>query len=81
MEALILLLFLSALLVASAVGLFAWTVRERTFEHSDRLALLPLREDATVASSDGSNAVVASTADGDAQPFNGTEPVTARSPR
>ena len=44
MEVLILLIFLSVMLVGGALGLFAWTVRERTFDHSDRLALLPLRD-------------------------------------
>lgn len=44
MEVLILLIFLSVVLVGGALGLFAWTVRERTFDHSDRLALLPLRD-------------------------------------
>ncbi len=28
-----------------AVLFFAWTVRERTLEHADRLALLPLDDD------------------------------------
>ncbi len=81
MEALILLLFLSAVLVASAVGLFAWTVRERTFEHSERLALLPLREDAAVARVRHGNAALASPSSSDVDLPSGTEPVEARGQR
>ncbi len=44
MEVLILLIFLSVVLVGGAVGLFAFTIREQTFDHADRLALLPLRD-------------------------------------
>lgn len=46
MIVLALLAFVSAILVALAVGLFAWTVRQRTFDHGDHLSLLPLRGDA-----------------------------------
>ena len=46
MIVLALLAFVSAILVALAVGLFAWTVRQRTFDHGDHLSLLPLRSDA-----------------------------------
>ena len=46
MIVLALLAFVSAILVALAVGLFAWTVRQRTFDHNDHLSLLPLRGDA-----------------------------------
>lgn len=81
MEALILLLFLSAVLVASAVGLFAWTVRERTFEHSERLALLPLRDDAPAASESASNANLASPSPNGGDCPSGTEPVKARGQR
>ncbi len=45
MEVLILEVFVSLLLVAGSLVLFAWTVRQRDHEHSDRLALLPLEED------------------------------------
>jgi len=45
LNVLLLLVFLSAALVLGAIGLFAWTVRARTFDHADRLALLPLRDD------------------------------------
>jgi len=55
MTVLALLAFVSAVLVALSVGLFAWTVRERTFDHGDHLSLLPLSGDASdsfVASND-----------------------------
>jgi len=37
--------FVSLMLVAGAVLLFVYTVRARTFEHADRLALAPLEDD------------------------------------
>lgn len=46
MDVLLLLVFLSAVLALLGVGLFVWSVRERTFDQADRLALLPLRDDA-----------------------------------
>lgn len=45
MDVLILLVFVSLMLALSAVGLFAWLVRERTFDHADRLALLVIEND------------------------------------
>lgn len=42
MEILILLVFLGLFLVLAAFLGFAWTVRQGTLDHSDRLALLPL---------------------------------------
>lgn len=45
MEILILLIFISVLLVGSAVAFFAWTVRQGTFDQADRLALLPLDDE------------------------------------
>lgn len=42
MEVLILTTFVSLFLAAAGVGLFVWSVRARTFDHADRLALLPL---------------------------------------
>jgi cbb3-type cytochrome oxidase maturation protein len=45
MEILILLLAVSLALAATAVGFFVWTVRQRTLDHADRLALLPLEEE------------------------------------
>jgi hypothetical protein len=46
-EIVILLLFVSLLFVLLAVGLFAWTVRQKSHEHADRLALLPLQRPTT----------------------------------
>jgi len=45
MEILILLIFLCVVLVGAAVAFFAWTVRQGTFDHLDRLALLPLDDE------------------------------------
>ena len=45
MEILILLIFICVLLVGAAVAFFAWTVRQGTFDHADRLALLPLDDE------------------------------------
>jgi len=42
---LVLQIFVSLILVAGSVVLFIHTVRSRTFEHADRLALAPLEED------------------------------------
>lgn len=47
MEVLILTTFVSLVLAASGVGLFVWSARARTFDHAERLALLPLRDDAS----------------------------------
>jgi len=49
MEILILLIFVSVLLVGSAVAFFAWTVRQGTFDQADRLALLPLDDETPMA--------------------------------
>lgn len=48
MEILILLIFICVLLVSAAVAFFAWTVRQGTFDHADRLALLPLDDESPV---------------------------------
>ncbi|MFN7950166.1 MAG: cbb3-type cytochrome oxidase assembly protein CcoS [bacterium] len=45
MEVLIVLIAVSLAMALGAVVFFAWTVRERTLEHADRLALLPLDDD------------------------------------
>lgn len=45
MEVLILQVFVSLMLVAGAVLLFAKSVRGRDYEHADRLALLPIADD------------------------------------
>ncbi len=45
MEILILLIFVCVILVSVAVAFFAWTVKQGTFDHADRLALLPLDDE------------------------------------
>ena len=45
MDILILQVFVSLLLVVSSVILFAFTCRQRSFEHADRLALLPIEDE------------------------------------
>jgi cbb3-type cytochrome oxidase maturation protein len=42
MDVLILLVFVSLVLALSGMGLFAWLTREKTFEHVERVALLPM---------------------------------------
>lgn len=37
--------FVSLVLVLGAVLLFVWSMRTRTHEHADRLALLPIAHD------------------------------------
>ena len=44
MEAITLLLFVGAVWVLGAVGLFAWNVASQGHEHSERLAILPLED-------------------------------------
>ncbi len=45
MNVIALQVFVSLTLVAAAVTLFVWTVRERTLEHADRLSLKPLEDE------------------------------------
>ncbi len=45
MNVLVLQVFVSLMLVASSVLLFAYSVRHRDHEHADRLSLFPLEED------------------------------------
>lgn len=45
MSVIVLQVFVSLMLVAGSVVLFVYTVRSRTLEHVDRLALAPLEED------------------------------------
>ena len=45
MEVLILQVFVSLLLVVGSIVLFVFTCRSRTFDHADRLALLPVEDD------------------------------------
>jgi hypothetical protein len=47
MDVIVMQVFVSLLLVAGAVLLFAFSVRKRTFDEIDRLALLPIEEDKT----------------------------------
>ncbi len=56
MEVLILLVFVSLTLAGSAVGLFVWLTRERTFEHGERLELLPMDDAERVRSAPVSSA-------------------------
>jgi hypothetical protein len=46
MEVLVLTVFASVVLGLGAVLFFAWNVRERSHEHGEHLALLPLESDA-----------------------------------
>lgn len=48
MSIVILQVFVSLMLVAGAVALFVWTVRNRTLDHADRLSLAPLEDDERV---------------------------------
>ena len=45
MDVLIVTLFASLLLVVGALLFFAWNVAQRSHEHVDRLAVLPLQAD------------------------------------
>jgi hypothetical protein len=44
-EVVTLQVFVSLVLVAGSILLFAFTCRQRDFDHADRLALLPLEND------------------------------------
>jgi hypothetical protein len=48
-EVLTLQVFVSLTLVLGSLLLFAFTCRKRTFDHADRLALLPLQSDCDLA--------------------------------
>jgi cbb3-type cytochrome oxidase maturation protein len=56
MEVAVLLVFVSLVLVLLAVGLFVWSVKSRTHEHIDRLALLPLLDEPIVRDSSQNSA-------------------------
>ena len=45
MEVLALLIIMSLVLAALAVGFYVWSVRQRTLDHIERLPLLPLEPD------------------------------------
>lgn len=47
MNVIVLQVFVSLMLVLGSLVLFVWTVKSRTFDHSDRLSLAPLEEDVT----------------------------------
>ena len=49
MDALILTMFVSLVLTAGGVAMFVWLAGARTFDHADRLALLPIDDDAPTA--------------------------------
>ena len=49
MNALVLTLFVSLVLVIGSALLFGFLFRERTHEHADRLALLPLADEPTTS--------------------------------
>lgn len=51
MDVLILQVFVSLLLVVGSVILFLVTCRHKSFDHADRLALLPMEQDGAPASS------------------------------
>lgn len=59
MNVLMLLIFIGAALVSLAVVLFLWSARSDTFGQGDRLALLPLRDDARVAPVPSADATLA----------------------
>lgn len=70
MDVLLLTVFVSLVLAGLGVGLFVWSAKARTFEHSDRLAILPLEDEIRVP--EGSP-VASATPGGDA----GSSPVEA----
>ncbi len=55
MEVVTLQVFVSLVLVVGSILLFAITCRQRDFNHSDRLALLPLENDRLRASAPSQN--------------------------
>jgi hypothetical protein len=51
-DVVILQVFVSLMLVVGSILLFAFTCRQRDFDHADRLALLPLQEELPAARRD-----------------------------
>lgn len=47
MEVVALLMYVGAVWVTGAIGLFVWNVLNRGHEHADRLAVLPLEDNWT----------------------------------
>jgi cbb3-type cytochrome oxidase maturation protein len=58
MDVLLLTVFVSLVLAGLGVGLFVWSAKARTFEHADRLAILPLEEEIRVPEGEAAVAVV-----------------------
>ena len=56
MEVVILQAFVSLMLVGGMLLLFAFSIKQRDHEHTERLALLPMEEDEPAGSARGSNA-------------------------
>lgn len=73
MEVMAALLFVGVVFVTGAVLAFAWTARAGSFDHSDRLALLPLDD-----GDDGESMPLADSAVAGAS--SGTEPALATPP-
>jgi hypothetical protein len=48
-DVIVVLVFVSLVLVGFAVLLFAYSVRQADHEHADRLSLLPIEDERTVA--------------------------------
>ena len=61
MEVVILQVFVSLMLVVGSILLFAFSWHTRTFDHADRLALLPLESSRALPSSGTDNAAGAVT--------------------
>lgn len=49
MNVMVLQVFVSLMLVLGSIVLFVFTVMSRTFEHTERLSLAPLRDDDTAS--------------------------------
>jgi hypothetical protein len=47
MDVIVMQVFVSLVLVIGGVLLFVFTIRKRTFDHADRLALLPIEKEET----------------------------------
>lgn len=56
MEIVILLAFIGLLLVGGALALFTRSMRDRDWQHVDRLALFPIQDDTTALSRTGAGA-------------------------
>ncbi len=66
MNVMVLLLFIGVVFVTFAVGFFVWSVRTGSFQHTDRLALLPLRGETGIAADGTDREKSASVPDTDA---------------